>query len=153
MFFSFLSLGICRCLQGLTHHKPIGFLVAIIVVYIVAYIIQQVNTAHLKRLFAKIFKPKYGDTSRAALLNRYAIEGRDALATASMTDIALALAIVATDWGLPNPNLGKEGSNSFVCGGAVAANSGGGDGGGCSGGGDGGGGCGGGCGGCGGCGS
>jgi hypothetical protein len=144
----FLTLGGFRFLQGLGNHKPIGFLVVLIVIGVVTHAVWQFNRKSIQGLIEYVFRQNRTET----LVLDYAIRGRDALASASFTDIALTLALVATDWGLPNPYLGKEGGNSFICGGAVAASSGSGSDG-CSGGGCGGGGCGGGCGGCGGCGS
>jgi uncharacterized protein (TIGR04222 family) len=146
--FLFLVLGCSRFLQGLSHHKPIGFLVVLIVIGAVTHAIWQFNRKSIQGLIESVF----GQFRSETLVLNYATRGRDALANASFTDVALTLALVATDWGLPNPYLGNEGGNSFVCGGAIAPSSG--DGGGCSGdGGCSGGGCGGGCGGCGGCGS
>jgi uncharacterized protein (TIGR04222 family) len=143
----FLALGIGRFFQGLSNHKPIGFLVVLIIIGIVIHVVWQFNRKSIQALIESVFRQNRSNV----LVWDYATKGRDALASASFTDTALALALIATDWGLPNPHLGKEGGNSFVCGGAVATSSGG-DSSGCSGG-DGGGcssGCGGGCGGCGG---
>jgi uncharacterized protein (TIGR04222 family) len=148
----FLALGIGRFFQGISNHKPIGFLVVLVVIGFVTHLIWQFNRKSIQALIESVFRQNRAET----LVLNYATKGRDALANASFTDIALALALIATDWGLPNKDLGQEGGNSFVCGGAVAMSSDGGDGGdggGCSGGDGGGGGCGGGCGGCGGCGS
>lgn len=143
IFYLFVSLGIWRVVQGLNYHKPVGYLVAIIVVYSIIHFSAQLKAADLKDIIDKIFKINGTDTP--SLLTRYAIQGRDALAVAAFTDISLTLALVATDWGLPNRQFGHEGSNSFTCGGAVEASSG-------DSGGDGDGGDGDGCGGCGGCG-
>jgi uncharacterized protein (TIGR04222 family) len=141
--FLFLALGCSRFLQGLSNHKPIGFLVVLIVLGVVTHVVGQFNRKSIQGLIEYVFRQNRTET----LVLDYATRGRDALASAPFTDIALALALVATDWGLPNPYLGKEGGNSFVCGGAVDTSSGDGGDSGCSGGGDGGG-----CGGCGGCG-
>jgi hypothetical protein len=147
MSFLFLGVGLCRIFQGLSNHKPTGFVIGLMVIYMLIHSIWQFNKTSLNNIITRVFRWENSDTKPFSLPHRYAIEGRDALATASFTNIALALALVSTDWGLPNQKLGNEGSNSFICGGAVETSSSGGDGdGGCSGG-DGGG-----CGGCGGCG-
>jgi hypothetical protein len=137
----FFALGFCRLMQGLNNHKPIGFLVALIVIFAVVHFVWSFNRKSIQGIIERIL----GQNNPESLLFDYATRGRDALATASMTDIALTLALIATDWGLPNTRLGDEGSNSFICGGAVGDS-----GGSCSGGGGCGSGCGGGCGGCGG---
>jgi uncharacterized membrane protein YgcG len=142
VFYLFLAIGCSRFLQGLSNHKPIGFLVVLIVIGIAIHFVWQFNRKSIQGLIESVF----GQYRSETLVLNYATRGRDALANASFTDIALTLALVATDWGLPNPYLGKEGGNSFVCGGAVDTSSGDGGDSGCSGG-DGGG-----CGGCGGCG-
>lgn len=138
----FFTLGFCRFSQGLSHHKPVGFLVGLIGVYAAIHFFWTFSRKSIQPIIDYIFK----QNNNKSLLFDYATRGRDALATASMTDISLSLALIATDWHVPNDRLGKEGSNSFGCGGASCGGDGGG--GGCSGGG----GCGGGCGGCGGCG-
>jgi hypothetical protein len=150
----FFALGFCRIMQGAYNHKPVGFLVGLIGVYALVHFLWPFSRKSIQGIIDYIFK----QNNDKSLIFDYATRGRDALATASMTDISLSLALIATDWHAPNNRLGNEGSNSFVCGGAVVASSSGGDGGGgCGsdggGGCSGGGGCGGGCGGCGGCGS
>ena len=142
LFCLFLAFGCSRLLQGLNNHKPVGFLAILIVITIVTHLVYAFNRKSIQALIESVF----GQYRSETLVLNYATRGRDALANASFTDIALTMALVATDWGLPNPYLGKEGGNSFICGGAVDSSSDGGGDGGCSGG-DGSG-----CGGCGGCG-